>query len=87
MLQFDWTISLGQVLTMISILGTGLHLHKKIVVYDEQHKMIWRDYASRHGLCGKDPKPCAAHTHWRVGDEEHEHHRSGDGKKMIGAEP
>jgi hypothetical protein len=68
MVQFEWSISMGQILTMLTIVGTGLHLHKKLVVFDAQLAMIWADYVKRHGLDGSPPQTCAAHYHYRAGD-------------------
>jgi hypothetical protein len=69
-MQFEWTISLGQVLMIVSVLGGVLHLHHQFVTMANQHGMMWRDYSSRHGINGSKATPCAAHTHthYRVTD-------------------
>ena len=67
-MHFEWSISLGQCLMILSVLGGVLHLHRQFVVMTDQHGMMWRDYASRHGINGSKAMPCAAHTHYRPPD-------------------
>jgi hypothetical protein len=71
MIHFDWSISLGQVVTLVTLLGLGAHLHGQLVTLGQQHGMMWDDYAARHGLTGSSPKACAAHH------DNHERSRSG----------
>lgn len=65
MLHFDWTISLGQIVTVVTLLGMGAYWHKQLVILTQQHGLMWNDYSARHGLDGAAPMTCAAHGHQR----------------------
>jgi hypothetical protein len=66
--HFEWTISLGQCLTIITFLGGVLHLHHQFVVMTDQHGMMWQDYIRRYGINGDYPQLCAAHMQRRSSD-------------------
>ena len=70
-MQFDWTINLGQLLTIAALLIVA-------VKFGYQHQLMWRDYESRYGMKG-DRKLCAAHDHCRTGEPAtRPHHRHTD---------
>ena len=63
-----WMVLLGQAATIVTVLVSVIHLHRKFVEQSLQHGMMWRDYISRHGINGSGPKPCAAHIHYQSSD-------------------
>lgn len=54
---FNWSISLGNVLTVLSILGIGLRALQALRKFEKQmdrllweHELMWQEYASTHAL-------------------------------------
>lgn len=76
MLQFEWTVSLGQVLTMLTVVAA-------VSVMRFEHVLMWRDYKNRHGINGSPPTPCAAHVHFRSTDITREMYDERDKREEL----
>lgn len=49
-MHFDFTISLGNILTIVAILGLGLKLHRVVMMFLLEHDLLIQDYCERHGI-------------------------------------
>lgn len=56
-MMFTWSISLGNILTILSILGIGIKSLMALRRLDRliwEHELMWREYASTHSLPVKE---------------------------------
>jgi hypothetical protein len=49
-MHFTWDVSLGQLGTIVAILGVGVRFHRDWVVMQERVAELWLDYEARMGI-------------------------------------
>lgn len=49
-MHFDFSISLGQLLTIVSIIGSGGIIVRRLDRLVWEHDMMWHDFAEAHDI-------------------------------------
>lgn len=52
--HFSWDVSLGSILTALSVMGAALKFHGDWRDMVREHKLMWFDYCQRHHIA-RDP--------------------------------
>ena len=49
-MHFDFTISLGQIATIATLIGIGWRLDRQMLKYLFEHEMLMQDYCERNNI-------------------------------------
>lgn len=62
-MHFDFTVSLGQLVTILTLLGGFLAFYRPFVQRQWEHDLMWSEFAERKGISGHDQVAPKFRTH------------------------